>query len=197
MTAKKAAILGLWVLAGAALIAFASFKIFQPMLNRTLADDLGRGDYHLVTTSGTPFTQDTLKGEPSAVFFGFTHCPEVCPTTLGDIATWQEDLASTGQQIRVFFITVDPERDQIDQLRDYTSWVPDVQGVSGDPAEVEKAIQAFRIYARKVALDGGDYTMDHSASVLLFDAKGRFFEPIGYQEDYDRAVGKIRRLLNG
>ncbi|MCA1336328.1 hypothetical protein PSM7751_00558 [Pseudooceanicola marinus] len=196
MTSKKAAIIGLWVIAGVAVILFAAFRILQPMLNRTLADELGRGDYVLTTTTGETFTEDSLRGAPTAVFFGFTHCPEVCPTTLGDIATWQEELATTDQSIRSYFVTVDPERDQVDQLRDYVSWVPGVEGVSGDPEEIEKAIKAFRIYARKVDLEDGDYTMDHSASVLLFDDRGRFFEPIGYQEDYDRAVAKIRRLLD-
>ncbi|MBY5973428.1 SCO family protein [Ferrimonas balearica] len=196
MTSKKAAIIGLWVIAGVAVILFAAFRILQPMLNRTLADELGRGDYVLTTTTGETFTEDSLRGAPTAVFFGFTHCPEVCPTTLGDIATWQEELATTDQSIRSYFVTVDPERDQVDQLRDYVSWVPGVEGVSGDPEEIEKAIKAFRIYARKVDLEDGDYTMDHSASVLPFDDRGRFFEPIGYQEDYDRAVAKIRRLLD-
>lgn len=196
MTSKKAAIIGLWVIAGVAVILFAAFRILQPMLNRTLADELGRGDYVLTTTTGETFTEDSLRGAPTAVFFGFTHCPEVCPTTLGDIATWQEELATTDQSIRSYFVTVDPERDQVDQLRDYVSWVPGVEGVAGDPEEIEKAIKAFRIYARKVDLEDGDYTMDHSASVLLFDDRGRFFEPIGYQEDYDRAVAKIRRLLD-
>lgn len=106
-------------------------------------------------------------------------------------------MAKDGQSLRVFFVTVDPERDTAETLGDYVSWVPGVIGVSGSPEEVEKAIRAFRIYARKVPLDDGGYTMDHSASVLLFDKEGRLFEPIGYQEDYTRAVAKIRRMLNG
>ena len=75
------------------------------------------------------------------------------------------------------FITVDPERDPVDTLREYVSWVPGVTGVSGTPEELEKAISAFRIYARKVPTSDGSYTMDHSANVLLFDSRGRFFEP--------------------
>jgi protein SCO1/2 len=80
-------------------------------------------------------------------------------------------------------------------LEDYVSWVPGVIGVTGSPEETEKAIKAFRVYSRKVPLDDGDYTMDHSAMVLLFDDRGRFFEPIRYQEDVERAMSKIRRLL--
>jgi protein SCO1 len=188
--------IALWGLVALALLGVTWFRVIEPRMNATIADTLGQGDYHLTGTDGSDFTEATLKGAPSAVFFGFTHCPEVCPTTLGDIATWQEELAKDGQGLRVFFVTVDPERDTAETLGDYVSWVPGVIGVSGSPEEVEKAIRAFRVYARKVPLDDGGYTMDHSASVLLFDREGRLFEPIGYQEDYTRAVAKIRRMLN-
>ncbi|WP_010138381.1 SCO family protein [Oceanicola sp. S124] len=190
---RKGLTLALWGLVALAILAFAALKLIQPMLNRTLADELGRGDYALQMTDGGTFTEDSLKGGATAVFFGFTHCPEVCPTTLGDIATWQEDLGEDNQ-LRVFFVTVDPERDDVKTLGDYVSWAPGVTGVSGSRAEIDKAIKAFRVYARQVALEDGDYTMDHSASVLLFDRKGRFFEPIGYQEDYERVIDKIRRM---
>ena len=180
-----------------ALAAFGWVNFGQRYLKEDMAATFGRGDYHLIATDGSDFTEDTLTGKPSAVFFGFTHCPEVCPTTLGDIATWQEELAKDGLGIRVYFVTVDPERDTVDQLKDYVSWVPGVVGVSGSRDEIDKAIKSFRIYARKVPLKDGDYTMDHSANILLFDADGRLFEPIGYQEDYERAISKLRRLLAG
>lgn len=158
---------------------------------------LGQGEYHLVTTDGTTFTRDTLKGAPSAVFFGFTHCPEVCPTTLGDVSEWQEDLAQDGRQLRVFFVTVDPERDTPEMLRDYVSWVPGVAGVSGSREEIDKAIAAFKVFAKKVPLEDGGYTMDHSALVLLFDADGDYQSMIQYQEEYDSAMRKLRDLLAG
>lgn len=183
----------LWGLVFLALLAMAWFRFIEPAINSKVADTIGHGDYELVTTEGGTFTQDTLKGSPTAIFFGFTHCPEVCPTTLGDISAFQEALGED-EQIRVFFVTVDPERDKVEQLRDYVSWAPRVQGVSGSSEDIAEAIRAFKVYARKIPLDDGDYTMDHSASILLFDRKGRFFEPIGYQEDLDRAVEKIRRL---
>lgn len=190
---------GLVVMGGLALLALATLLwalVIEPRLNRSIADTLGEGDYHLRATDGTEFTQASLRGAPSAVFFGFTHCPEVCPTTLGEIAGWQEELAADGKQLRVFFVTVDPERDTTDMLGDYVSWVPGVVGVSGSPDEVAKAIKAFRIFASKVPLDDGGYTMDHSASLLLFDAKGRFVEPIGYGEDPARAMDKLARLVS-
>lgn len=192
---KHYAILGLWVVALIALGLFVWARFAQAGYQNAMADVIGPGDYELVTTSGESFTQETLKGRPSAVFFGFTHCPDVCPTSLGDIATWQEELGPDNQ-IRVFFITVDPERDSVESLKDYVGWVPDAVGVSGSPEEVEKAVKAFKIYARKVPQDDG-YTMDHSSNVLLFDANGRFFEPVGYQESFERAVAKIRRMQRG
>ncbi|RYH02734.1 SCO family protein [Salipiger sp. IMCC34102] len=180
-----------------ALLLLGWIYVLEPRLNPSVADTFGQGGYDLVTTDGGRFTQETLKGAPSAVFFGFTHCPEVCPTTLGDIAGWQDALSRDGTPpLRTFFVTVDPERDTSELLDDYVSWVPGVTGVTGAPDEIGEAIEAFRVYARKVPLDGGGYTMDHSAMVLLFDAEGRLFEPIGYQEGTDRAIGKIRRLLS-
>ncbi|RVV98090.1 SCO family protein [Mesobaculum littorinae] len=187
--------LALWVAVAVALAAILWLQVIEPRLSAAVAGNFGRGDYELTTTDGDRFTEASLKGAPSAVFFGFTHCPEVCPTTLGDIATWQDALAEEDRDLRVFFVTVDPERDTADVLGDYVSWVPGVAGVTGSRDEIDKAIDAFHIYARKVPLEGGDYTMDHSANVLLFDAEGRLFEPIGYGEGPDRALDKLRRLF--
>lgn len=184
----------LWGLVLLALLALLWVRVIAPRLTQDLTDTLGQGSYQLTATDGTTFTEDTLRGAPSAVFFGFTHCPEVCPTTLGDIATWQEGLQVEGRDLRVFFATVDPERDTPDLLGAYVSWVPGVTGLSGDPAEVKKAIEAFRIFAAKVPMEGGGYTMDHSAMVLLFDARGRYAGFISYQEEYDRAMDKLRGL---
>ena len=172
------------------------FFWLSPRLQGSVADTLGHGTYQLAATDGSIFTEKTLSGGPSAVFFGFTHCPEVCPTTLGDVMTWQQALGEAGDDLRVYFVTVDPERDTAEVLGNYVSWAPGVTGVTGPREEIDKAIKAFRIYAQKVPLDGDGYTMDHSASILLFDDSGRFFEPIGYGEDPDRALAKLKRLLD-
>ncbi|WP_158965311.1 SCO family protein [Chachezhania sediminis] len=194
-TARKLVLVAAGGLGVLAFLAAIWVAWLEPKLNRTIADQLGHGDYELVATDGTVFTQDTLKGAPSAVFFGFSHCPEVCPTTLGEVAGWQAELAEDGEELRVFFVTVDPERDTPEMLGDYVGWVPGVVGVSGSRAEIDKAIKAFRIYARKVPIDGGGYTMDHTAYVLLFDAKGRFDQPISYGSSQDEALAKIRNVL--
>ena len=158
-------------------------------------DALGRGDYVLEATDGTTFTEASLRGHPSAVFFGFTHCPDVCPTTLGEIGTWQEELGDTAKDLRFWFVTVDPERDSVDQLREYLSWTEGVIGAAGTRAEADKAIAAFRVYAKKVPLSDGSYTMDHTPYVMLFDRNGAFVQTIAYREDETTAVDKLRALL--
>jgi protein SCO1/2 len=110
----------LWGLVILALGAIGWLKFGAPALE-DMADAgtaaLGQGEYRLAATDGGEFTAETLKGQPSAVFFGFTHCPDVCPTTLGDIAGWQEELGDAAKDLRVFFVTVDPERDSVDAAR--------------------------------------------------------------------------------
>lgn len=186
----------LYALAIVALGIFAWINFISPQMTSSMADELGRGDYELVTTDGDTFTQASLRGGPSAVFFGFTHCPEICPTTLADLAYVQEQMGLKPDDLSIYFITVDPERDTPELLKDYVEWVPGAQGVTGSPEQVAAAVKAFRAYAKRVPLDDGDYTMDHSAYVMLFDDRGRFFEPIGYQEDFDRTIGKLRRLMD-
>ncbi|QDC08137.1 SCO family protein [Oceanicola sp. D3] len=193
--AQKVALTVAGGLALLALLAVGWFAVLAPTMTEEAAIDLGHGDYVLEGTDGAAFTEETLRGAPTAVFFGFAHCPEVCPTTLGDIDLWQAELAEEGRDaLRSYFVTVDPERDTVEVIGDYVSWVPGVVGVSGAREEIDKAIAAFRVYASKIPLEGGGYTMDHSAFVLLFDDRGNFFEPIRYQEELESAMGKIRRV---
>lgn len=197
MTSSRVMVLriGLVVAAVAAALAFGWFRIVAPYEEATQAD-LGRGDYRLSATDGTDFTEASLSGAPTALFFGFTHCPEVCPTTMGDIATWKETLGARADDLKVYFVTVDPERDTAEVLGDYVGWVEGVVGVTGSRAEIDKAIRSFRVYAARVPLKDGGYTMDHSAYVMLFDRQGRFAEPIRYQEEFGSAVAKLERLLD-
>ncbi len=185
-----------WVAASAAILA-AVWVVFlrEPTTLDGGRETLGRGPYHLETTDGGEFTEAALAGHPTAVFFGFTHCPDVCPTTLGEIGVWQEALGPAAKDLRFYFVTVDPERDTLDLLRDYLSWTPGVVGAAGPRAEVDKAITAFRIFARKVPLSDGGYTMDHTPYVMLFDREGRFDQVIAYREGDESAVAKLRALV--
>lgn len=153
-------------------------------------------DVQLIDQKGQPFTAADLKGKPTAVFFGFTYCPEICPTTLVDIGRWLEGLGKDADKLNVVFVTVDPERDTQEQMALYlSSFDPRIRGVTGAPEAIAKMAKGFRVYYRKVPTEGGDYTMDHSSAVYLMDAKGQFVEPIGYQESLDRVLPKLRSLI--
>ena len=139
-----------------------------------------------------PITEAAFKGHPTALFFGFTHCPEVCPTTLFEMAGWLKTLGDEGKDLRVFFISVDPERDTPDVMKGYTSAFTDrITGITGNPQEVEKLLKGWKIYAKKVPTENGDYTMDHTASVMLLDRDGRLKSTIDYKESPDVALKKL------
>lgn len=185
----------LWALVGVAALAATGLYAYTTMTRTADAAALGQGDYQLVATTGEAFTRDSLKGKPSMVFFGFTHCPEVCPTSLAEMVSWYEALGEEAENLQAFFITVDPERDTADIVADYVGWTGRVTGVTGTPAEVAKATRSWAVYAEKVPLEGGDYTMDHTASVFLVNAQGEFEGTIAYRENSDTALAKLRRLL--
>jgi protein SCO1/2 len=159
------------------------------------AASFGQSSFNLVDQNGIPVDQTILKGQPSVLFFGFTHCPEVCPTTLAEMSTWFEKLGEEGRDLKGYFVSVDPERDTPEILGEYIEWVPRVTGLTGTPEEVAKLAKAWGVYYAKQPLEGGDYTMDHTASVFLLDANGDFQGTIAYGEDSVTAIGKIRNLL--
>jgi len=129
-------------------------------------------DFQLTDHLGRPFTAHELQGKPSLVFFGFTHCPDVCPTTLVKLALVKKAAAIAGLQ--VLFVTVDPQRDTPTAVGMYVhAFDPDFIGLTGDPKAIEKMTAAFGVAALRVDLPGGDYTMDHSAAVFLVDASAR------------------------
>lgn len=156
------------------------------------------GAFSLIDQNGQPITEAALRGHPTMVFFGFTHCPEICPTTLFEMSQWFEELGDAGRDLKAYFFTVDPERDTPELLGGYISGVTDrVIGVTGDPELVRANAKAFGIYWKKVPLDGDDYTMDHTASVILLKPDGSFFGTIAFGEAKDSAVAKLRRLIDG
>lgn len=154
-------------------------------------------DVQLVDQAGRAFTAERLKGRPTALFFGFTYCPEICPTTLTDLMRWREALGERGRALNIVFVTIDPERDTPAQMASYVASFPGVTGVTGTPAAIEKAAKGFRVFYRKTPTEGGDYTMDHSTVIYLLDKRGRFVAPIGYQEPDERAIAKLKSLVGG
>lgn len=152
--------------------------------------------FSLIDQNGAPITEAAFQGHPTVLFFGFTHCPEVCPTTLFEMAGWLKALGDEGKDLRVFFISVDPERDTPEVMKGYTAAFTDrITGITGDPTEVEKVIKGWKIYARKVPTENGDYTMDHTASVMLLDRDARLKSTIDYKETTDVALKKLRLLI--
>lgn len=153
-------------------------------------------DFTLVDHNGDPITQEAFAGRPTMVFFGFTHCPEVCPTTLYEMAGWFEALGDEGRDLQAFFISVDPERDTPEIMKNYAEAMTDrVTGITGDPDEIAKVIAAWHVYAAKIPTDDGDYTMDHTASVFLIDEHGAFKGTIAYGENPETAIAKLKRLV--
>ncbi len=151
--------------------------------------------FTLVDQKGAPITEAAFRGHPSVVFFGFTHCPEVCPTTLVDMTVWLKTLGDEGKNLHAYFISVDPERDTPEIMNTYVSNFSDrIVGITGEPDKVHAMTKAFGIYWKKVDTGDGDYTMDHTASVLLLDAKGGFAGTIAYGESPDNAIAKLKRL---
>lgn len=152
--------------------------------------------FSLIDQNGAPITEAAFQGHPTVLFFGFTHCPEVCPTTLFEMAGWLKALGDEGKDLRVFFISVDPERDTPEVMKGYTAALTDrITGITGDPKEVEKVIKGWKIYARQVPTENGDYTMDHTASVMLLDRDARLKSTIDYKETTDVALKKLRLLI--
>ena len=149
-------------------------------------------------TDGDRVTEAAFAGKPTAMFFGFTFCPDVCPTTLYEAGGWLDALGDKADDVTIVFVSVDPERDTPDQLKSYlSSFDPRIVGLTGSREQVDDVVSKYRVYAKKVPLDDGDYTMDHSAAVMLFDGDGDFAGTIDYRESKESAVAKLERLVAG
>ena len=153
------------------------------------------GPFRLTSQDGKPVSNEDLKGKPFAMFFGFTHCPEVCPTTLYDLSQDLEALGREADGLRVVFVTVDPEQDTPELMKTYlSSFDPRIVGLTGTEAEIAAAAKAYRVYYRKVPTESG-YTMDHTATIFLMDGKGFFSGASNFQESADVRREKLRRLV--
>jgi protein SCO1 len=154
------------------------------------------GPFQLTDQSGATVTEKSLQGHPTLIFFGFTHCPDVCPTSLFEISEVLRAMGSDADRVNAYFISVDPERDNAQAMKDYlSSFDPHLKGLTGDPAAVAKVISEYRVYAKKVPLKDGDYTMDHTALVYLMDRDGRFVAPFNLKRTPDEAAADLKHYL--
>lgn len=150
----------------------------------------------LTDHNGKSRTLEDFRGKVVVLFFGFTHCPDVCPTTLAEMNKVVKDLGADGEKVQVLFVTVDPERDTAEVLRRYVpAFHPSFLGLSGDAEATSRAAKEFKVYYQKKPLDGGNYTVDHSAGTFILDQQGRLRLFAQYGAGAAALLGDIRQLL--
>lgn len=158
------------------------------------------GPFKLIAQDGRMFDSAELKGRPYALFFGFTRCPDICPTTMLEMSQHLAALGPAADRLKVLFVTVDPERDTPDLLKDYLSaFDTRIVGLTGTAAEIAAVAKSYRAFYEKVPSKAGakegDYTMNHAASVYLMDANGKFMGTFNFQEKQEIQRDKLRRLV--
>ncbi len=154
------------------------------------------GPFQLTDQAGQGVTEKNLQGKPTLIFFGFTHCPDVCPTSLFELSEVLRAMGSDADRVNAIFISVDPERDTPAAMKDYlSSFDPHLRGLTGSPEDIAKVISAYRVYAKKVPLKDGDYTMDHTALIYLMDREGKFVSPFNLKRSPEEAAKDLKRYL--
>lgn len=183
-------------LIGALALAAAAIVTFSPrQQGQSLASSVG-GSFTLTTGEGKSLTDKELRGAPFLVFFGFTHCPDVCPTKLFEISETLRAAGTKGDKLRALFISVDPERDTPEVMKSYLgSFDPRIIGLTGSQADIDATVKAYRAYAKKVPQKDGDYTMDHTALVYLMDKNGGFVGAFNIEQTPAQAAAEWLRHL--
>ena len=154
------------------------------------------GPFALVNQDGRKVSDKDFAGAPFLVFFGFTHCPDVCPTTLYETTEVLRALGNSADKLKVAFITVDPERDTPDALKNYLgSFDQRIVGLTGSQEEIDRVAKAYRAYYRRVPLKDGSYTMDHTALVYLMDKRGNFVGSFNVKRQPQEAAKELNRYL--
>ena len=187
----------LWVIVGAVAIGTVVLIWRQSEPQQAESTPLGTigGPFTLAGTDGKPFASSKLNGKPAAMFFGFTHCPDVCPTTLARLSRLRKQLGHGDDALSIVFVSVDPERDTPAEVGNYLQlFETPVVGLTGSPAQIEQVKKQFGIYSRKVEQPGGGYSVDHTAAVILLDKNGQFVATLSPEEGDQVALDKLRRI---
>ena len=154
------------------------------------------GPFQLTDHAGRIVTEKSLQDRPTLIFFGFTHCPDICPTSLFEISEVLRAMGKDADRINAYFVSVDPERDTSEAMKNYlSSFDPHLKGLTGNLDQVTKVITAYRVYARKVPLKDGDYTMDHTALIYLMDRYGKFVAPFNLKRTPEEAAADLKHYL--
>jgi protein SCO1/2 len=202
MTPIKAVRIALWSLIaaagiGAALLATGMVPRQEPRVQSSGIADIG-GPFQLTTHKGMPLTDADLRGRPYLVFFGFTYCPEICPTTLTELTARYEALGAEADKLTTLLVTVDPARDTQEALSQYmTAFHPSFVALRGTQEQTDAMVKTYRATARKVPTTGDDYTMDHTTVVYMMDRQGRFVGTLDPHEKAEVQLTKLRRLIKG
>ncbi|HKH28237.1 MAG TPA: SCO family protein, partial [Sphingomicrobium sp.] len=189
----------LWALVALALAAFAFLMLRpvneMPTQQQPLAISSIGGPFTLTGSDGEPFSSTELAGKPYAIFFGFTNCPDVCPLTLGRMVKLRKELQSGDRPFEILFVTVDPERDGPADVGKYAElFNSPVTGLTGSPAQIDQVKKQFGIFSQKVPDSSRGYSVDHTATVLLFDRNGDFSGTISPEEGNKAALAKLKRI---
>ena len=192
--------LALWIIVGVALLGVGGYWLGRkPPTPSSAADDYAStfgGPFTMVDQNGRTVTDRSLRGKPYAIFFGFTRCPDVCPTTLSRMAQLRKRLGPDGSKFDILFVSVDRGRDSARGIGNYlTLCGTPIIGLTGTEAQLAQIVKAFHVYYEKVPVEGGDYTIDHTASIYLMDRAGRFVTTIDRQEDERVALEKLLRVI--
>jgi protein SCO1/2 len=186
---------GLVILAAGAFLGLGLRETPKGAAGTLLASAIG-GPFRLIDQNGRTVTDADLKGKWSLIYFGYTHCPDACPTTLNDIAIALDELGPKRDAVRPVFITVDPERDTPEVLKSYvTSFDAPILALTGTPAEVAQAAKDYRVYYAKHPEPGGDYSMDHSSVIYVMDPEGRFTATFTPESSPEDIAARLKKLL--
>lgn len=184
----------LWGLVAVAAIGATMLFLYRP--GSQAGEAFYARPFELVDQDGAVVTEAKYLGKPSAWFYGFTHCPDVCPTALAEMSAILEALGPDADKVQVVFVSVDPERDTPEIMKDYVEYFdPRIDGLTGSLEGVSAMAKDRCIFFEKVPMEGGDYQMEHQASIQLVDAQGQFFGTLVSEESFDVRLAKVRRLI--
>ena len=179
----------------AALCVVYAVSLFGPVHGTAATTQIG-GPFTLVDDTGATVTEKNIAGKPYIMYFGYTFCPDVCPTTLLDLSRWIKKLGPDADRVNYVFVTVDPERDTVQSMHAYlSSFDKHIRGYTGTPAEIAQIAKEYRVFYQKVPTQDGGYTMDHSAAIYLMGPDGNLVTVIPYQEDDTSAIAKLKNLV--
>ncbi|HWK46512.1 MAG TPA: SCO family protein [Stellaceae bacterium] len=181
------------------LLAAVGYIAYQEVeTNRTAATTSIGGPFELVDQTGHTVTDQSYRGKWMLIYFGYTHCPDACPTALNDMALALDGLGAKRGAVQPLFVTVDPDRDTVEVMRDYTSaFAPDIIGLTGTQQQVDQAAKQYRVYAKKHPADtAGNYDMDHSSIIYVMDPKGRFVANFTHETSPEQMSAKLKELIS-